>query len=169
MSVSNLVSKYVGETEANIAKSFAAAKASGAILFYDEADSFFQSRETAERQYERNQVNELLIQMNNFHGGVFIASTNFMNLDSASMRRFQSKIKFDFLKTDGIELLFKSYFPERDFVNELNEMKNLTPGDFKNVAQRLSYEDSFSNEDILREFREEVSYKSPKPRVQLIH
>lgn len=167
-SVSDLVSKYVGETEARIAESFREAKAAGAILFYDEADSFFQNRENAHRQYERDQVNELLIQMNNFHGGIFIAGTNFMSFDPASMRRFQLKVKFGYLNEDGKRILFNRYFPQFDFPPELLSVRNTTPGDFRNVAQRLGYEESFEVGDILREFREEVSYKSEMIKVGLV-
>jgi len=167
-SVSDLQSKYVGETEARIAESFKAAKAANAILFYDEADSFFQNRENAHRQYERDQVNELLIQMNNFHGGIFIAATNFMNFDPASMRRFQQKVKFDYLDEAGKKFLFSRFFPGFKFPDELVSIKNVTPGDFKNVSQRLSYEDSFVTADIIREFREEISYKTEIIKVGLV-
>lgn len=167
-SVSDLVSKYVGETEARIAESFKEARVSKSILFYDEADSFFQNRENADRQYERNQVNELLIQLSNFHGGTFIASTNFMSFDPAAMRRFQLKVKFDYLNEAGKRLLFHRFFPQFDFPEVLLQISSVTPGDFKNVAQRLSYEDSYDVPAILREFREEVSYKSINPKVGLI-
>lgn len=51
---------YVGETEQNIAKAFKEAKDKKALLIFDEADSFLQSRTNAQRSWEITQVNEML-------------------------------------------------------------------------------------------------------------
>ncbi len=85
---SDLVSKYVGETEQNMAKMFEEAQTEGAVLLLDEADSFLRSRHRAERTYEVTEVNEMLQGMERF-GGLFICTTNlFDEIDEAPLRRF---------------------------------------------------------------------------------
>ncbi|MEX8495353.1 ATP-binding protein [Sphaerotilus sp.] len=92
---SDLVSKFVGETEQNMARMFNEAKSEQAVLLLDEADSFLRSRKRAERTYEVTEVNEMLQGMERF-GGVFICTTNlFEELDEAALRRFTFKIRFN--------------------------------------------------------------------------
>lgn len=94
---SDLVSKYLGETEQNIARAFRQATQDGAVLLLDEVDSFLQDRRGAQRSWEVSQVNEMLTQMEAF-AGVFIASTNLMTqLDQAALRRFDVKVRLDYL------------------------------------------------------------------------
>jgi SpoVK/Ycf46/Vps4 family AAA+-type ATPase len=91
---SDLVSKFVGETEQNMAKMFEEAQSENAVLLLDEADSFLRSRQRAERSYEVTEVNEMLQGMERF-GGLFICTTNlFDELDEAALRRFTFKVKF---------------------------------------------------------------------------
>ena len=91
---SDLVSKYLGETEHNMARMFEDAEQEQAVLLLDEADSFLRSRQRAERTYEVSEVNEMLQGMERF-GGVFICTTNlFDDLDEAALRRFTFKIRF---------------------------------------------------------------------------
>ena len=97
---SDLLSMWVGENEKNIANAFRQAEVEGALLLIDEVDGFLQDRRGAIRGWEVNLVNEMLSQMESF-SGVFIASTNLMaGLDQAALRRFDLKVKFDFLRTD---------------------------------------------------------------------
>ncbi len=92
---SDLLSKWVGGTERNIAAAFARARDDGAILLIDEADSMLGGREGANQQWQVSQVNEMLTQMESFDG-IFIASTNLADrLDEASLRRFDFKLRFD--------------------------------------------------------------------------
>lgn len=91
---SDLLDKYVGGTEQNIAAAFKEARKKKAVLVFDEVDSFLQDRTKAERSWELTQVNEMLTQMEKFDG-VFIATTNLMDgLDKASLRRFDLKLEF---------------------------------------------------------------------------
>jgi hypothetical protein len=88
------VSKFVGETEQNMAAMFEEAEAEQAVLLLDEADSFLRSRRMAERNYEVSEVNEMLQGMERY-AGVFICTTNlFDELDEAALRRFTFKIRF---------------------------------------------------------------------------
>jgi SpoVK/Ycf46/Vps4 family AAA+-type ATPase len=136
---SDLLGKYVGETEANIKAAFCEAEESKAILFFDEADSFLNNRNNAERNFEVQQVNELLTQMENFNG-IFIAATNFNGrLDNASRRRFAIKVKFDYLTREGIETVWASFFPKLCCPERIKRMTTLAPGDFGAVYNQLRY------------------------------
>jgi SpoVK/Ycf46/Vps4 family AAA+-type ATPase len=103
---SDLVSKYVGETEQNMAKMFEEAQSEDAVLLLDEADSYLRSRRLAERKYEITEVNEMLQGMERFTG-VFICTTNlFDELDEAVLRRFSFKIQFKPLSAEQRERMF---------------------------------------------------------------
>jgi hypothetical protein len=103
---SDLMSKYVGETEQNMAAMFKEAEAEKAVLLLDEADSFLQDRRGAQRTYEVTEVNEMLQGMERF-GGVFVCTTNLLDrLDQAALRRFTFKIKFMPLTAPQRERMF---------------------------------------------------------------
>ena len=106
---SDLLGKYVGESEQNIAAAFAEAEESGAVLVFDEVDGFLQDRRSARQNWEITQVNEMLTQMEAYDG-IFVASTNLMrNLDQAALRRFDFKIEFGFLKPQQLWEVFGDY------------------------------------------------------------
>ncbi len=103
---SDLMSKYVGETEQNMAAMFKEAEDENAVLLLDEADSFLQDRRGAQRTYEVTEVNEMLQGMER-HNGVFICTTNLLDsLDAAALRRFTFKIKFMALTAAQRESMF---------------------------------------------------------------
>ena len=84
---SDLLNRYVGGTEQNIAQAFEQAKADNALLVLDEVDTFLFSREGADRSWERSQVNEMLTQIERFEG-LMVVSTNLIEvLDPAALRR----------------------------------------------------------------------------------
>ena len=103
---SDLVSKYVGETEQNLARMFDEAQAEGAVLLLDEADSLMRSRRRAERHYEVSEVNQMLQGMERF-GGIFVCTTNlFEDLDEAALRRFTFKLRFHALTREQRQRMF---------------------------------------------------------------
>ncbi len=134
---SDLLSKYVGGTERNIAAAFREATSTGAVLMLDEVDSFLQDRRGAHRSWELSLVNEMLTQMECFDG-VFIASTNLVQgLDQAALRRYDFKAKLDYLKPDqATELLcrycikFQLPMPTTELRERVARRGNVTPGDF---------------------------------------
>lgn len=144
---SDLLGSYVGQTEKGIADAFKEAKEKGAILMIDEADSFLTSRSKAQRSWEVSQVNEMLVQMENFKG-ILIMSTNFMDgLDSAALRRFDIKINFDYLSTETALALFNSLLNKHndsesteqvsdEVAQRLRRLDQITPGDFATVQRR---------------------------------
>jgi len=131
---------YVGESEQNIARMFEQAKAEDAVLVLDEADSLLRDRRGAKQSWEVTQVNELLVQMENFDG-LFICSTNLMDdLDQASLRRFAIKVEFDYLKPEqAIQMLEKESIemPSSEDSRAIAMLSNLAPGDFSAVKKRL--------------------------------
>lgn len=103
---SDLMGKYVGETEQNMAAMFREAEAENGILLLDEADSYLQDRRGAQRSYEVTEVNEMLQGMERFKG-IFICTTNLMDrIDQAALRRFTFKIQFQALTRLQRESLF---------------------------------------------------------------
>lgn len=139
---SEILSKWVGGTEENLAAAFAQAEAEQAILFFDEIDGLVQSRENAHARWEVSQVNELLQQMEDFDG-VMVAATNFRKgLDPAIMRRFTFKLEFDYLDGKGKQIFFRKIFqvePTKEELAALDAIRNLTPGDFHTVRQERFY------------------------------
>ena len=109
---SDIMDKFVGGTEKNIAAAFAEAVKSGAILLLDEADSFLRSRGSASHSWEVSAVNEFLTQIET-HPGVIVACTNFLaSLDPASLRRFHFKVAFEPLGGKAIVTLVQRRWPE---------------------------------------------------------
>ena len=160
---SDILSKWVGGTEANIAAAFREAKANDAILFFDEIDGLVQDRSGASQHWEVSQVNELLQQMENFDG-IMIAATNFSkNLDPATMRRFTFKLEFGYLDEGGSRAFFERMFGTKlteAEAAELKELRNLAPGDFRTVRQELFYlGEEATNEDRLAALKEECAVK----------
>lgn len=140
---SDLMSKWVGENEKNIARAFKQAEQEGAVLLIDEVDSFLQDRRDAQRSWEVTLVNEMLTQMEAFPG-VFIASTNLMEgLDQAALRRFDLKVEFGFLKPEQASELLRRHClqlslptPQAGELTGLWRLRNLTPGDFAAVVRQ---------------------------------
>jgi ATP-dependent 26S proteasome regulatory subunit len=91
---SDLISKWIGETERNIAGAFADARRDDALLLIDEADSFLASREGAQRSWELSQVNQLLKELEDYDGLVALCTNFFQTLDAAVLRRLDLKVRF---------------------------------------------------------------------------
>jgi hypothetical protein len=141
---SDLLSKWVGESEQNIAAMFTAAEAEGAILFVDEADSFLRDRSLARAEWSVTQVNEFLQHLERARG-VVVCATNLMgDIDAAAMRRFTFKLEFLPLLPAQAWRMFctESGFDEAadpdqtaDTRRRLEAIKDLAPGDFATVKR----------------------------------
>jgi len=140
---SDLMSKFVGETEQQMAAMFREAEAERAVLLLDEADSFLQDRRGAQRTYEVTEVNEMLQGMERF-GGVFICTTNLMDsLDQAALRRFTFKIRFKPLTREQRETMFVTEALGGEVADlthamrqRLARLEQLCPGDFAAVKRQ---------------------------------
>jgi SpoVK/Ycf46/Vps4 family AAA+-type ATPase len=141
---SDIMSKFVGETEQNMARMFDEAAAEEAVLLLDEADTFLRSRRYAERHYEVSEVNEMLQGMERFPG-VFVCTTNlFEDLDEAALRRFTFKIRFKALRTEQRLAMFvvEALGGEASGLTDehrqrLAALDQLAPGDFAAVQRQV--------------------------------
>jgi SpoVK/Ycf46/Vps4 family AAA+-type ATPase len=97
--LSAVVSKYIGETEKNLAQIFNEASASSAVLFFDEADALFGKRSEvrdAHDRYANIEVSYLLQRMEDYDGIILLASNLRQNLDEAFVRRLHLTADFPF-------------------------------------------------------------------------
>lgn len=141
---SDLMSKFVGETEQNMAAMFDEAESEKAILLLDESDSFLQDRRGAQRTYEVSEVNEMLQGMERFNG-IFVCTTNLMDrIDQAALRRFTFKIRFRPLTAAQREKMFVVEAlggDERALTSQLRarlvRLEQLCPGDFAAVKRQV--------------------------------
>ena len=163
---SDLMSKWVGENEKNIARAFKQAEEDGALLLIDEVDSFLQDRRGAKASWETTLVNEMLTQMESF-SGVFVASTNLMTgLDQAALRRFDLKVKFDFMRPEqACELLIRQCthlgieLPTTSQLSRVAKMSKLTPGDFAEVARQNRFRRIATASDLIGALEAECGLK----------
>jgi adenylate kinase family enzyme len=140
---SDLLSKWVGDNEKNIAEMFHEAKAEGAILLLDEADSFLRDRSLAKSNWEATMVNELLQQMERFPGIFICASNLFTQLDAAAIRRFTFKFNFQELDDQQRIKMFENETGVRvdethPQYEQLMMIQHLTPGDFATVKRQAN-------------------------------
>ena len=156
---SDLISKYVGETEQNIADAFAQAKSKKAMLIFDEADSFLQNRNNAVRNWEVSQVNEMLTWMES-HEYPFVCTTNLLDtLDEASLRRFTFKIKFDFMTKEQVNTAFEHFFGIKNA--DIN-IKGLTASDFATVKKKADFLCITDLKELSKMLEAEVKVKKSK-------
>ena len=164
----DLLNPYVGGTERNIQNIFREAEAEKAILLIDEVDSFLQDRNKSQHSWETTAVNEMLTCMETYNG-VFIASTNRLEeLDQASLRRFDLKIKFDPLKPKQAWKLLLNYCqalgltsPQECLQEELYKMDNLTPGDFALLARQHRFKPMANAKELIHALQAECKLKTP--------
>ena len=170
---SDIMSKYVGETEQNMAKMFEDAQTESSVLLLDEADSFLRSRRMAERNYEVSEVNEMLQGMERF-AGIFICTTNlFLELDEAALRRFTFKIQFKPLTQAQRERMFvaealggDAATLTREQTGRLAQLGLLAPGDFASVKRQIDVlGEAFTADEFLSQLEAEHRVK-PEVRQQ---
>ena len=146
---SDLMSKFVGETEQQMAAMFKEAENEKAVLLLDEADSFLMDRRGAQRTYEVTEVNEMLQGMERYNG-IFICTTNLLDrIDQAALRRFTFKIKFKPLTKEKREKMFvvealaaDATLLTPEIKARLAAMDQLCPGDFAAVKRQSVILDS---------------------------
>src|SRR5204862_3793494 len=112
--LSRMVSKYIGETEKNLAQVFDAAETGHAVLLFDEADSMFAKRtdiKSSVDRYANLEVNYLLQRMEAF-SGVTILTTNFEDtIDTAFKRRLTFRLRFERPDPVARASLWQKVFP----------------------------------------------------------
>jgi SpoVK/Ycf46/Vps4 family AAA+-type ATPase len=141
--LSTVVSKYIGETEKNLARIFAEAETSNAILFFDEADALFGKRSEVRDSHDRYaniEVNYLLQKLEE-HEGVVILATNFRkNMDEAFVRRLHFTIDFPFPDESDRRRIWEGIWPEETPRHAELDLQSIarrfevTGGNIRNIA-----------------------------------
>ncbi|HUQ00871.1 MAG TPA: AAA family ATPase [Kofleriaceae bacterium] len=112
--LSQVVNKYIGETEKNLARVFDEAERSHAVLFFDEADALFAKRtevKSSNDRYANLEVNYLLQRMESYDGVTLLATNLEQGIDEAFKRRVRFTVQFEMPEADVRAQLWKSMFP----------------------------------------------------------
>ena len=122
--LSSVVSKYIGETEKNLAALFERAERRAWVLFFDEADALFGKRTSvkdAHDRYANQEVSYLLQRVEDFDGVVVLASNFRTNMDDAFLRRFDAIVRFSLPDTAERQAIWHRALPHRPGHNCLAE------------------------------------------------
>ena len=142
--LSQVISKYIGETEKNLSNIFDQAESRNWILFFDEADSLFGARTQTNNSNDRaanQEISYLLQRVEDFPGIVILASNLKSNIDEAFSRRFQSTVYFPMPEPEERLTLWKNIFEKTDVENReenfeyFAENYELAGGALTNVAR----------------------------------
>lgn len=146
--LSQIVSKYIGETEKNLNEIFREAGTSNAILFFDETDALFGKRSEVKDSHDRyaNIETAFLLQKVEEYEGITVLATNFLqNIDEAFLRRISFIIEFPFPDPEYRTKLWQSMFPPETPLDEdidfdfLGKKFELAGGNIKNIAVAAAF------------------------------
>ncbi|MGI8806775.1 MAG: AAA family ATPase [Acidimicrobiales bacterium] len=153
--LSAVVSKYIGETEKNLAAAFDEAERAGAVLFFDEADSLFGKRtevRDAHDRYANLEVNYLLQRVESFTGLVVLASNRKAAIDEAFLRRLRFVIRFEVPGRELRSQLWRRSFPTATPVGRLDwdalARPELTGGSIQSIALHAAYHAAAAGEAV---------------------
>lgn len=141
--LAGVMSKYIGETEANLGAIFDAAEESGALLFFDEADALFGKRTETKDAHDRyaNIEIDYLLQRVEAHQGIVVLATNLQrNMDDAFVRRIQEIVEFPAPDEPARAAILRAHLPEKFTAVSEEEIAfiarqfEMTGGNLKNVA-----------------------------------
>lgn len=145
--LSMIVSKYIGETEKNLAKVFDLAENRNWILFFDEADALFGKRtstNTSNDRHANQEVAYLLQRIEDFPGTVILATNLKSNIDEAFSRRFQSIVYFPMPSEELRAELWRSMLPKEWLGDDAEELiataaqSELSGGSIANVVRKCA-------------------------------
>ena len=157
--LSTVVSKFIGETEKNLARLFDKAENKGWILFFDEADALFGKRTNVRDAHDKyaNQEISFLLQRTETYSGLVILASNFKNnIDDAFARRFQSHIYFPPPKFEERLTLWTKAIPDAaQLANDVDlsaiaHQYELTGANIMNVVQHICLQSLARGENILK-------------------
>jgi vesicle-fusing ATPase len=139
--LSQVVSKYIGETEKNLQRVFAAAETAGAVLLFDEADALFGKRSEVKDSHDRyaNMEVSYLLQRMESYRGLAILTTNLQQaLDPAFRRRIRFIVEFAFPDEGERAQIWERVFPAATPVRGLDHLRlarlNVAGGNIRNIA-----------------------------------
>ena len=144
--LSNIVNKYIGETEKNLKRVFDAAEGSGAMLLFDEADAVFGMRgevKEAKDRYANQEVSYLLQRLETFPGIAILTTNLKKSIDEAFLRRLRYVIDFP-MPVEGDRLqMWQRVFPEQAPLQNISYKKlaklNVTGGNIRNIALTAAF------------------------------
>jgi SpoVK/Ycf46/Vps4 family AAA+-type ATPase len=146
--LSGVVSKYIGETEKNLSRIFAAAESSNAVIFFDEADALFGKRTEvtdAHDRYANIEISYLLQKMEEYDGVVILATNLRKNMDDAFVRRIRFIVDYAFPTEAGRLAIWRKHFPKAapvdgDIDFDLLARKVKVPGgNIKNIVLNAAF------------------------------
>jgi hypothetical protein len=155
--LSQVVSKYIGETEKNLDRIFTAAEHSNAILFFDEADALFGKRSEVRDSHDRYaniEISYLLQKMEEYLGISILATNLRQNLDEAFVRRLQAIVEFPFPDEYHRRRIWENVFPSETPLGEdvkfdvLAREVRLAGGNIKNMALAAAFSAAAENSVI---------------------
>ncbi|HEY1631426.1 MAG TPA: AAA family ATPase [Rhizomicrobium sp.] len=135
---SDFLSKWVGESEKQVAAMFEQAAEDGRFLIIDEAESLFWSRGGVSQSWEVSLVNAFLVALENHAWPVAITTNHLDRIDPAALRRFVFKVKLAAMTAAQSARAFERFFDAAPPAR-LAEVTGLTPGDFAVVRKQLAY------------------------------
>jgi SpoVK/Ycf46/Vps4 family AAA+-type ATPase len=146
--LSQVVSKYIGETEKNLDRIFTAAESTNAVLFFDEADSLFGKRSQvhdAHDRYANIEIGYLLQKMEEYTGIAILATNLRNNMDEAFLRRVKFSVEFPFPDEPYRFRIWQAHFPveapasdDIDFAFLARQFK-LAGGNIRNIVLNASF------------------------------
>jgi ATPase family associated with various cellular activities (AAA) len=146
--VSRVMSKWIGETEQNLARLFDAAEDANAVLLFDEADSLFSKRtevKSSVDRYANLEVNYLLQRLDTFEGIAILTTNMGGSIDGAFKRRLSCRLTFPFPDEEQRELLWRAHLPpqiprlEALDLASLAQRYKLSGGYIRNCALRAAF------------------------------
>ncbi|GAB2835088.1 hypothetical protein GCM10027043_41680 [Ferruginibacter profundus] len=168
--LSQVVSKYIGETEKNLEKVFSKAENKDWILFFDEADALFGKRTNVSSSHDRfanQEVSYLLQRVEDFPGLLILASNFKNNLDKAFTRRFHAMVHFPMPNAGERLLIWQKALPQHLQVagdinlNEMAQRYELSGAAVLNIMQFAALralhrnDNTIHNADLLTGIRRE--------------
>lgn len=154
--LSAVVSKYIGETEKNLGRIFAAAETGGVILLFDEADALFGKRTEVQDSHDRHANIEVsyLLQRMEAYRGLAILTTNFkQSLDSAFLRRIRFMVAFPFPETPERAEIWRRIFPPQTPTRGLDYQKlgqlKVAGGNIRNIALNAAFFAADADEPVM--------------------
>src|SRR5947209_4815041 len=144
--LSQIVSKYIGETEKNLRRVFDAAEEGGAILLFDEADALFGRRSEVKDSHDRYanlEVSYLLQRMETYRGLAILTTNLKDSLDPAFLRRLRFIVPFPFPDAAERTEIWRRVFPAATPTAGLDPEKlgrlNVAGGNIRNIALAAAF------------------------------
>lgn len=163
---SDLLGRYVGDTEGALAEAFATATRDGAVLQLDEIDGFLGRRDLAHQGWEVSMVNELLTQLESYEG-LLVATTNRVEAhDEAALRRFDLKLHFQPPTRSQLVGMLETFLaainmePTAEEIGLVQDLHGITPGDFSLVLRQGNLNPITTALDFVNRLAMELRLKS---------